>query len=233
MLTYLLINLSVVFIPLLLSFDRKVAFYSRWKFVFLAIIMGSFPFILWDIWFAHRGYWGFTDSYNMGIQFLELPIEEWLFFLAIPYAGIFSYDVINYYLPKDFSDSELCKSVCFIIALLCFFFLASGRGGLYSVLSFSLVLLIMVIVFIFRNLRPFTLRFFRFYIVLLVPFLLVNGILTGMFLDQPVVWYNPDVILGFRIITIPVEDVFFGMALMYLVLIIYEALQRRLYNQKV
>ncbi len=80
MLTYLLINLSVVFIPFLFSFDRKVAFYSRWKFVLPAIILGTIPFIAWDIWFAHEGYWGFTDSYILGTRFLGLPLEEWLFF---------------------------------------------------------------------------------------------------------------------------------------------------------
>ncbi|MDK2909294.1 MAG: hypothetical protein PWR20_861 [Bacteroidales bacterium] len=233
MLTYLLINLSVVLIPFLFSFDRKVAFYTRWKFVLPAIILGTIPFIAWDIWFAHEGYWGFTDSYILGTRFLGLPLEEWLFFLAIPYAGIFSYDVMNYYFPKDYTDSKLCKAVCLTIALLTFFFLALGRGGLYSVISFSLVLIIMALVFLVRNLRPFTLRFIRFYLVLLVPFILVNGILTGMFLDQPIVWYNPEAILGLRIITIPVEDIFFGMALMYFILFIYEALQHRLDHQKV
>lgn len=232
MYTYLLLNLFVILIPFLFSFDNRVAFFTRWKYAFPAIILGSIPFLAWDVWFAHKGFWGFTDDYLIGVRFLGLPFEEWLFFLAIPYAGVFTWDVINHYIPKDFSDSELCKSVCLLVALVSFFFLALGKGGIYSVFSFSFVLLIMATVFLIRGLRPFTLKFMRFYLVLLLPFLLVNGILTGMFLEKPVVWYAPEAIVGLRIITIPVEDVFFGMALMYLILLIYEALQHRLIQRR-
>lgn len=41
-------------------------------------------------------------------------------------------------------------------------------------------------------------------------FLAVNGILTGTGLDSPIVNYNPQNFIGFRILTIPIEDVFYG-----------------------
>jgi lycopene cyclase domain-containing protein len=56
--------------------------------------------------------------------------------------------------------------------------------------------------------------FFRSYLIILIPFLLVNGILTGSFLDNPIVWYSESEILGYRIFTIPVEDAFYGMEMM-------------------
>jgi lycopene cyclase domain-containing protein len=55
-----------------------------------------------------------------------------------------------------------------------------------------------------------------------IPFLIVNGILTGTGLDNPVVWYNPNHIIGLRIHTIPFEDTFYGMSMLLLSLALYE-----------
>ena len=59
---------------------------------------------------------------------------------------------------------------------------------------------------------------------LILPFLIVNGLLTGSFLEEPVVWYNDAQNLGIRIATIPVEDVFYGLLMILVVLTVYEAL---------
>ncbi|MEY3102927.1 MAG: hypothetical protein RL558_1204 [Bacteroidota bacterium] len=43
---------------------------------------------------------------------------------------------------------------------------------------------------------------------------MVNGILTGAFLAEPIVWYNDAENLELRIGTIPVEDALYGMLMM-------------------
>ena len=50
--------------------------------------------------------------------------------------------------------------------------------------------------------------FFITYFVHLVPFFIVNSILTGTFTDKPIVWYNNTETLSVRIGTIPLEDFF-------------------------
>ena len=50
-------------------------------------------------------------------------------------------------------------------------------------------------------------------LVILIPFIIVNGILTGSFIEGEIVWYNPDEITGIRLITIPVEDFAYGFSL--------------------
>ena len=71
---------------------------------------------------------------------------------------------------------------------------------------------------------PWMGRFYFAYAVLLLPFLVVNGILTGTGLEREVVWYDSAENLGVRILTIPVEDVFYGMLMVGLVVSVYEAL---------
>jgi lycopene cyclase domain-containing protein len=63
--------------------------------------------------------------------------------------------------------------------------------------------------------------FYVSYLILLLPFLIVNGLLTGTGLQQPVVWYNPAQMLNIRILTIPIEDIFYGMDLILLNVMIY------------
>ena len=75
--------------PFALSFDKKVAFYKYWPAMFIGIAGNLVLFILWDSWFAHIGVWDFNPRYVWPLRFLGLPIEEWSFFIIVPYASIF------------------------------------------------------------------------------------------------------------------------------------------------
>ncbi|WP_230477869.1 lycopene cyclase domain-containing protein [Faecalibacter bovis] len=51
------------------------------------------------------------------------------------------------------------------------------------------------------------------YSILMLGFFPVNGILTGTGLENPIVNYNPNEFLNFRIGTIPIEDAVYGYSL--------------------
>ena len=70
-------------------------------------------------------------------------------------------------------------------------------------------------------------RFYVGYAISLVPFLLVNGILTGWLLPEPIVWYNDNENLGLRINTIPIEDPVYLMMMMLIILPFYERYAKR------
>jgi hypothetical protein len=58
-----------------------------------------------------------------------------------------------------------------------------------------------------------------------VPFFIVNGVLTGMFTPEPVVWYSESHIVGWRIVTIPMEDLFYNYSLLLPIIWIHEWLK--------
>ena len=63
------------------------------------------------------------------------------------------------------------------------------------------------------------------YIFILIPFFIINGLLTGSFILEEIVWYNDNYNLGIRIGTIPLEDIFYGFSLLFLPLYIDQELR--------
>ena len=60
------------------------------------------------------------------------------------------------------------------------------------------------------------------FLVSLIPFLIVNGFLTGSYTEEAVVMYNDDQNFGIRILNIPIEDVFYCFNILVLVVAGYE-----------
>ncbi|MFW5916627.1 MAG: lycopene cyclase domain-containing protein, partial [Bacteroidota bacterium] len=88
--TYFIINIFTIIIPFIFSFDKKVAFYKSWPAFFPALFITALFFIAWDVIFTHYGVWGFNELHLQGISLAGLPVEEWLFFVTIPYAVVFT-----------------------------------------------------------------------------------------------------------------------------------------------
>ena len=70
-------------------------------------------------------------------------------------------------------------------------------------------------------------RFYESWFITLIPFFMKNGILTGSIIDEQVVWYNDKQNLGFRLGTIPFEDVFYGMLLILCTIYFYERFESK------
>ena len=210
---FLVLFLAIVF-PVLLSFDRKVAFYRLWKYIFPAILITAFLFILWDILFTHLGVWSFNRQYLSGIYVFNLPVEEILFFMVVPYAALFTYEVLRVYVQKDY----LGQYARFISLFLAVVLIPSGLifyDRLYT--SSNLIFCGLLVLFFQFLLRVSWMgRFYLAFGVILVPFVLVNGVLTGSWIDGEIVSYNNAENLGLRIMTIPVEDIFYGISLILL-----------------
>jgi lycopene cyclase domain-containing protein len=222
--TYLLINIFTISYPLFKSFEQKVNMVSRWPALLPAIGITAAVFIIWDALFTAIGVWGFNDSHLIGVKMLGLPLEEWLFFITVPYACMFIYEVLNYFVKRDVLGG-VARPFSIVLAV---FLVVMGSLHLdkwYTSVTFLSTAAWLGLI-IWR--KPAWLgRFYLGYMVSLVPFLMVNGVLTGSFLDEPVVWYNDAENLGLRIATIPVEDSMYMLLMLLMNTTLYEGLRKK------
>lgn len=218
---YLYLNLFTLFFPFILSFDKRVHFYTYWKFLFPAMAINALVFISWDSLFTRLGVWGFNPDYLLGAQLFGLPLEEILFFVTVPYACVFIYEVLRAYVRRDWLRSYARGISLALIGLLV-------AGGLIflprlytSVTCFFLALVLAGHLWLLQD-RVLG-WFYLAYGVHLLPFLLVNGVLTAI----PIVWYNNAYNVGIRLYTIPVEDTLYSMGMLLLTITPYEWLKKR------
>jgi lycopene cyclase domain-containing protein len=180
-------------------------------------------FILWDEIFTRIGVWGFNPKYITGIYFFDLPIEELLFFFCIPYACVFTYEALKHTIERDYlyPHHEIISSVLILVLMI------SGIFHIHRLYTGSAFFLLAVfLAYLTLKVRPrYMGRFYVAFAVILIPFMIVNGILTGAFIDGEVVWYNNHENLGIRLGTIPIEDIFYGMLMLVMNIAIYEKLQ--------
>jgi len=219
--TYLLINFLTVLFPVILSFDKRVKFYQNWKYIFPGLFLSGLLFLFWDYLFTVYGVWSFNPDYIIGIYFLNLPLEEILFFVTVPFACIFIYECLNYYIKRDLLES-VSVYITYMLILLCAVLLVLYYDRVYSLITFGLLLVILLLVQFVFKLR-FLSRFYLAYLVSLIPFYIVNGLLTSI----PVVLYNNEENMSFRVGTIPFEDHFYSMAMLLLNIMFFEYFRNR------
>ncbi|MEK7727246.1 MAG: lycopene cyclase domain-containing protein [candidate division KSB1 bacterium] len=225
MLTYLLLDLLSVAVPLLFSFHKRLGFYRTWYAFWPAAFTTAAIFIVWDVAFTQRGVWGFNPHYLVGIEWFNLPLEEWLFFICIPYACVFTYACLKTLVKRDYCESRTRSSTWVLAGALMLVGVLNLDRAYTSSSFIATGLLLLAHLLVFKS--SYLGKFYLAYVILLLPFLLVNGILTGSFLAEEVVWYNDEENLALRIFTIPVEDFVYALLLVLLNVTIYEMLIAR------
>lgn len=222
--TYLIINFLTLLVPFIRSFDKRVNMVGKWKALLPAMLLTATLFLVWDVWFTELGVWGFNDRYLSGIHFAGLPLGEYLFFLTVPYACLFVYEVLNYFIKQDLFG-QVARPIILVTALVLLLLAWFSRDQWYTGLTFLLTGIWLLVLGV---IKPHWLgRFLLSYIVCLLPFLMVNGVLTGSFLEEQVVWYNDQENYGIRIFTIPIEDTVYMLLLLVMNVTFYEALKLR------
>jgi len=190
-----------------------------------AILIPAVIFVGWDEFFTRLGVWGFNEVYLSGLYIGSLPVEEILFFICIPYACVFTYEALNHLISRDYFGPEQ-RLISVALILTCLFLGATNFDKWYTFTTFlSLAIYLILLEFILKE--SFLGRFYFTYLFILIPFFIVNGILTGSLIEEPIVWYNDAENLGVRITTIPVEDVFYGMLLIGMNVSIFEWSRRK------
>lgn len=225
---YIFLDVFTITGPLLLSFDKKVAFYKDWKGLLPSLLIVSLFYLLWDVWFTETGVWEFNYNYLLGPKLFDLPLEEYGFFLVVPYACLFIYRVWHSYFPnwKIPNDASygLLMATSVLITLL-------NSDKTYTAVTFGLISISMLgyrlVPKIWKALKKNWSHLFTAWIISIVPMLYVNGQLT----IKPVLIYNNMENLGIRIFSIPVEDFFYNFLYMLWMIPLFEYFNKRKTNR--
>lgn len=222
---YLAIDFFSILFPFIFSFYSKYKFADKWKFLWLAILLPALFFIAWDETFTQMGVWGFNPRYLTGIYLFSLPLEEILFFICIPYACVFTYEAVNYLIrwrmnrTQQNRITDILTIVLFLVGLI---FYDRWYPSVTFILASAFLLLHR---WVWKS--DYLGKFYVAFIFILIPFFIVNGILTGTGIEEQVVWYNNAENLGIRMLTIPIEDTFYGMLLLLMNISLFEYWQKK------
>jgi lycopene cyclase domain-containing protein len=230
--------LALTFIgPFILGFHSSLHFNRSWRNILRACMLIMAIYIPWDILFTHWGVWRFNQAFTSDLYFAGLPIEEWLFFIATPFACLFVWRCILYYFPKmaqlGRTEAPLLSIILFSFhAILALLLLIRNPTGAYTTTAIIAGLGLTAYHFFFSP-SQFVGKIITWWIIL-IPFFICNGILTGIhFWEYPilhthdewihhaVVFYNKAENSGIRIWSVPGEDFFYGLGFYWLGLSAY------------
>lgn len=223
--TYLLVDFFTVIICFIASFDKRIQFNKHFGTFLLSSTAVATLFIAWDIWFTHMGVWWFNTHYTVGWKLAGLPIEEWLFFYCVPFACVFTYFCLDKFFDWRWA-SAFNSIIVFVSVIVCSVVALLHSDKIYTfVTALTTVATLLYLHFIAK--KPWIGQASLTYLILMLGFFPVNGILTGTGLESPIVNYNPRGFLGIRMLTIPIEDAVYGYSQFLLNIYFFKLFQKR------
>ena len=223
---YLLFNFVVIAGPVVSQFSHQIKHVSRWRLKLLVSGIVMIPYVIWDALVA-GSHWWFNDAYTLNFRLFGLPIEEWLFFITVPFGCLLVWET----LPHTDSWLGRLKSLRYVRTSLYttlpigVWVFSTGKQYTGLVLfCFGLVALVDTLLGVDLLLRPKT---YLYLVIVSVLILVFNGYLTA----RPVVLYGEAYQVGYRILTIPLEDIGYGFTLMLFNTMLYEKLRTTRYGK--
>ena len=223
---YLFLVLASFSIPFLFSFEKRWMHFIRfWKPYFLSITLVGLFFNIWDVIFAYQKVWSFNDQYLVGIRLLKLPLEEWLFYLLIPYSSNFIHYALQYFFPDVKLNASAAQVITLVLFAVSITITVLHLDRMYTAVNFGVFSILMLLHLIYR--WPYIQRFYLSFIFIYIPFFFVNSALTGSYSENPVVMYNDAENLNVRLGTMPIEDSFYCFSMLYGSILLFEYFKRK------
>ena len=88
-------------IPFILSFYPPLRFYKNIKALVISILFVVLIFGAWDVFATWRGHWAFNPAGVWIIRVINLPLEEVLFFVVIPFCCVFTWEAGKFLVASD------------------------------------------------------------------------------------------------------------------------------------
>lgn len=218
---YLLFNLVVLAGPVAFGRCQPTSFHGRWRPALAAAITVAIPFIAWDVLVTGR-HWFFNVA-PTAIRPLGLPLGEWAFFLSVPLACAFTWEMLTG--GVDPAPARRTPVIWTSVGVLLAAGVAAwGRGLEYTAVACGALACAVALDTVGGGRIVRHRRFVLFAAVVLGFTAIFNGYLTG----RPLVLYDARYQLDFRIGTIPIEDFVYGLALVVANVALFERVRDRM-----
>ena len=213
---YLLFNFIVLIGPVTSQFNSEIRRVSQWRLKLRTNGIVMVPFVIWDA-LVTGSHWSFNEAYTLGFRLLGLPIEEWLFFITVPFGCLLVWETLPHAKLSTFlKPLRHLRTVLYAALPIGVWVFSTGTQYTGAVLcSFALIGLMDTFLKTDLLLQPKTYLYLAIVAVLIFVF---NGYLTA----RPVVLYGEVFQSGYRILTIPIEDFGYGFTLVLLNAMLYE-----------
>jgi len=223
-LTYLLINLAIISVPLCYTPHRRIGYYRQLPAVGFSILVVGSCYLIWDIFVTARGEWSFNPTYLTGIKIVNLPLEEILFFITVPYSCLFIYEALLRATQNNYFKVPTGVVIAVIVLLTAASIVFHSQGYTMKALASCAVFLAASLLFDRSLIR--SKQYWLWLAVCYIPFLIFNSVLTAL----PVVEYNSVAIWGVRVGTIPVEDFFYNYSMLSFYVLFYRMIRNKTAN---
>ncbi len=98
--------------PVLVVFLHKLILKNKnIRYIYPSVFLSAIPFIIWDILATWRGHWSFNPKYVLGVNIINLPIEEYLFFLFIPQGCVLLWAAMHKHENGEFISWDSIKKL--------------------------------------------------------------------------------------------------------------------------
>lgn len=95
---YLQILIPFVLVSIFLELKYKINLYQSKKERFVIPVTFFVIGLIWDWYATINGHWNFNFKNLTGIRIGILPLEEYLFFIVVPYSVLTFYKVLKKYI---------------------------------------------------------------------------------------------------------------------------------------
>ena len=218
---YLIFNIVVLLGPIIalrcIPYIRK----PRPVPTFVALVFSAVVFVVWDI-IVTGFFWYFNPTFTLGPRIAGVPFEEILFFLTVPFGCLVLW--VNWDKVYPGTEDQSSVPLMFICISTALAVIGLWMRWYYTVAICVVYALILSLDHVMNTHILRKVRFLSFTLVIVLLTFVCNLYLTA----RPIVLYNSVMKTNLNILTIPVEDFVYGLALISFVIVMYEYCVRKI-----
>lgn len=218
---FLCLDIFLFLVPWTFCLDTKAFKLKKLNKAAVPALITGIVFSAIAIIFNIFGIWGFNSEFLVGIYYRGVPLEFFLFCFSFSFMAISVYQYLNIRFPKN-SLQQFSLTLSNLVLGLCIAFSFFGYGHWYTMVVFVLLFILLLFIEYVNKIR-FMYRFYRAYVLCLLPFYICFGIMSKL----PILFYEKKQTLGVNIIDIPLESHFYVLTMLLLGVYLLEYFGKR------